>query len=149
MYHSGIGGGGFMIVRSSDGSKEVIDFRETAPSRAHKDMYAGNMMGSLLSGLSTGVPGELRGLDYLHQKYGKLLWKEICMPAVQLARNGFKVTEDLAFAIDGIRDGSTFRQGLAKEYQADYGSVEKFFLLDDPSWSMDFAPNGGFDQNQH
>lgn len=73
MYHSGIGGGGFMIVRSAEGLKEVIDFRETAPSQAHKEMYSGNVMGSLLSGLSSGIPGELRGLEYLHSKYGVTL----------------------------------------------------------------------------
>ena len=73
MYHSGIGGGGFMIVRGADGSKEVIDFRETASSQAHQNMYSGNLIGSLLGGLSSGVPGELRGLEYLHQKYGVIL----------------------------------------------------------------------------
>jgi gamma-glutamyltranspeptidase len=73
MYHSGIGGGGFMIVRGADGSKEVIDFRETVPSQAHQDMYTGNLMGTLLSGLSSGVPGELRGLEYLHRRYGVML----------------------------------------------------------------------------
>lgn len=52
MYHSGVGGGGFMLVRSSNGSYEFIDFRETAPNAAFEDMYEGNVEGSLRGGLS-------------------------------------------------------------------------------------------------
>lgn len=85
MQHSGIGGGGFMLVRSPDGKYESIgwfssrhirgllthlDFRETAPAAAHRDMYQGNVRGSVFSGLSSGVPSDLRGLEYLHNNYG-------------------------------------------------------------------------------
>jgi gamma-glutamyltranspeptidase/glutathione hydrolase len=70
MYHSGIGGGGFMLVRSAKGEYEAIDFRETAPSAAYEDMYDNNTIGSILGGLASGIPGELRGLEYVHQKYG-------------------------------------------------------------------------------
>ena len=52
MYHSGIGGGGFMIVRSSNGSYEFIDFRETAPAAAFQDMYNNNTALSLFGGLA-------------------------------------------------------------------------------------------------
>ena len=52
MYHSGIGGGGFMLVRGSNGSYEFIDFRETAPAAAFQDMYKGNINGSLFGGLA-------------------------------------------------------------------------------------------------
>lgn len=70
MYHSGIGGGGFMLVRNSTGEYEVIDYRETAPRYATEDMYKNNPNGSTLGGLAVGIPGELRGLEYLHRKYG-------------------------------------------------------------------------------
>ena len=59
-----------MLVRGEDGEYESIDFRETAPAAAYEDMYAGNTMGSIVGGLASGVPGELKGLEYLHQKYG-------------------------------------------------------------------------------
>lgn len=59
-----------MLVRGEDGEYESIDFRETAPAAAHEEMYQGNQMGSILGGLASGVPGELRGLEYLHRKYG-------------------------------------------------------------------------------
>lgn len=70
MYHSGIGGGGFILVKGETGEYESIDFRETAPAAAYEDMYEGNTMGSIVGGLASGVPGELRGLEYLHQNYG-------------------------------------------------------------------------------
>ena len=46
------------------------DFRETAPEAAFEDMYRGNWMGSVTSGLASGVPGDVKGLEYLHSKYG-------------------------------------------------------------------------------
>lgn len=51
-YHSGIGGGGFMLVRSSNGSYEFIDFRETAPAAAFQDMYNNNTNASIFGGLA-------------------------------------------------------------------------------------------------
>ena len=52
MHHSGIGGGGFMLVRGSNGSYEFIDFRETAPAAAFQDMYKNNVDASTTSGLA-------------------------------------------------------------------------------------------------
>jgi gamma-glutamyltranspeptidase len=48
----------------------MLDFRETAPAAASEDMYNDNIYGSLRGGLASGVPGDLRGLEYLHKKYG-------------------------------------------------------------------------------
>lgn len=59
-----------MLVRDSYGQYEAIDFRETAPAAAYEDMYKNNIEGSLFGGLASGVPGELRGLEYLHNKFG-------------------------------------------------------------------------------
>ena len=52
MYHSGVGGGGFMLVRGCNGSYEFIDFRETAPAAAFEDMYRNNTEASLVGGLA-------------------------------------------------------------------------------------------------
>jgi len=76
-YHSGIGGGGFAIVRSKSGEYEAIDFRESAPGAASEDMYRDNYRGAVIGGLAAGVPGELRGLEYLHTKYGKTAWRDL------------------------------------------------------------------------
>ena len=70
MYHSGLGGGGFMLVRDAKGNLEAIDFRESAPAAAFEDMYQGNVEGSKIGGLAAGVPSELAGLEYAHKKYG-------------------------------------------------------------------------------
>ncbi|PNS17853.1 Gamma-glutamyltranspeptidase 1 [Sphaceloma murrayae] len=126
MYHSGIGGGGFAVVRSSNGSYEFIDFREAAPMATNETIYVGNVQGSLTSGLASGVPGEVRGLEYIHTKYGRLPWEKVVMPAVKVARYGFPVTEDL---LSYIASAST-------------SNVTGNFLVNDPSWALDFAPNG-------
>jgi gamma-glutamyltranspeptidase/glutathione hydrolase len=124
-YHSGVGGGGFMIVRAPNGTYEDIDFRETAPAAGFEDMYQGNVDGSIYGGLASGVPGELRGLQHLHENYGTLDWKDVVMPAVKVAREGWRVNEDLvrymASSITG-KDGN--------------------FLVNDPTWAIDFAPKG-------
>ena len=52
MYHSGLGGGGFMLVRGANGSYEFIDFRETAPAAAFEDMYKNNTRASIFGGLA-------------------------------------------------------------------------------------------------
>lgn len=84
-----------MIVRGSNGSYEFIDFRETAPAAAFEDMYKNNEKASMEGGLASGVPGELRGLQYLHENYGKLPWSVLLEPAVKVAREGWTVNEDL------------------------------------------------------
>ncbi|KKA28001.1 hypothetical protein TD95_004852 [Thielaviopsis punctulata] len=125
MYHSGIGGGGFLLVRDADGAYEAIDFRETAPAAAYEDMFRGNVAGSVYGGLSVGVPGEIRGLQYAHEKYGSMAWREVVMPAVEVARGGFRVSSDLVRYMDNAL--------AIRGYN---------FLVQEPEWAQDFAPNG-------
>lgn len=92
-----LGGGGFMIYRDKKGLSNTLDFREMAPSTAHKNMYLdaeGEIIDSLsLTGhLASGVPGSVEGMYVAHQKYGKLPWKVLLQPAIDLAQNGIKVT---------------------------------------------------------
>jgi gamma-glutamyltranspeptidase/glutathione hydrolase len=127
MYHSGVGGGGFAIVRSSEGEYEFIDFREEAPGAAFETMYSpplSNVNLSLVGGLASGIPGELRGLEHLHKKFGSLPWKQLIQPAIKLARYGFNVTEDLV------------------RYMASATAGTFNFLTQDETWALDFAPNG-------
>ena len=70
MYHSGIGGGGFAVVRDSAGRYEAVDFRESAPAAASQDMFKDHVQESIVGGLAAGVPSELRGLEYIHNKHG-------------------------------------------------------------------------------
>ncbi|KAJ6785524.1 hypothetical protein PWT90_03815 [Aphanocladium album] len=122
MYHSGIGGGGFMLLRDKNGQYEFVDFRETAPAAAFEDMYKNNTDASLYGGLASGVPGELRGLEYVHKKYGALEWAKVMAPAIKVARFGFPVDEDLLSYINQTPNNS--------------------FIVEDPSWAIDFAPKG-------
>lgn len=93
-----LGGGGFMVYRSSRGELATLDFREKAPGKASRDMYLdaqGNPIveKSLYGHLAAGVPGSVDGMVEAHRKFGKLGWKEVVQPAVDLAANGFVLTE--------------------------------------------------------
>lgn len=81
---------------------------------------------SLNGGLASGVPGELRGLQYLHEKYGALPWSTVWLPAVKVAREGWTVNEDLINYINS----------------AVGGNASSNFLVDDPAFAIDFAPQG-------
>lgn len=52
-YHAGIGGGGFALVRSANGSKGFINFRESAPAAAFPNMFNQNVDLSLYGGLES------------------------------------------------------------------------------------------------
>ncbi|WIE51372.1 gamma-glutamyltransferase [Pseudomonas sp. GM17] len=92
-----IGGGGFMTL-FIDGKPYFLDYRETAPKAATRDMYL-NDKGEVIENLSlvgaraAGVPGTVMGLWEAHKKFGKLPWSELITPAVGYAKNGFKVAD--------------------------------------------------------
>ncbi|EDR01952.1 uncharacterized protein LACBIDRAFT_310211 [Laccaria bicolor S238N-H82] len=125
MFSSGLGGGGFMTVRipsSSPGKASdmyTIDFKETAPSLANATMYVGTPESSKFGGLAVGVPGELRGLEEAHRRWGTLSWKRLIEPSIALAQ-GWKVDRELAKRITWYPD----------------------LMLKNPEWSAIFAPTG-------
>jgi gamma-glutamyltranspeptidase / glutathione hydrolase len=105
-----VGGGGFAVVRDRHGQCATLDFRETAPARAHRDMYREHAIGTLpvAAGaksapsaskeghLSAGVPGSVAGLWALHQRFGSKPWRELLDAAIGLARGGYMVDARLA-----------------------------------------------------
>ena len=96
-----IGGGGFMVYRPANGQPNTLDFREIAPAAATTDMYldaAGNVIPdmSLYTHKASGIPGSVDGMYTAHKKYGKLKWEQLVQPAIDLAKNGFKITKHLA-----------------------------------------------------
>lgn len=96
-----LGGGGFLVYRLKDGSKGTLDFREKAPSAAHRDMYLdslGNVIPekSTLGATAVGVPGSLRGIYMAHKKFGKLPFEQLLDQAIALAENGVIVSENQA-----------------------------------------------------
>ena len=95
-----IGGGGFMLIQK-DGEGDFIDYRETAPSAAYRDMYLdeqGNVIPdkSIYGIHASGVPGSVAGMWLAHKKHGTLEWKTLVQPAVTLAEKGFVVPPKLA-----------------------------------------------------
>ena len=91
-----IGGGGFMVIRTADGEVTTIDFRETAPAKANRDMFL-DKNGDVIQSKSwrtswaTGVPGSVAGFGMAHEKFGSISWKKIVRPSVKLAKKGFKL----------------------------------------------------------
>lgn len=102
-----IGGGGFMVYRSSTGEINTLDFREKAAKAAARDMYldaTGNPIvdKSLYGHLAAGVPGSVDGMVEAHKKYGKLSWLQVLQPAIDLAQLGFKITKRQAGELNGL-----------------------------------------------
>lgn len=130
-----LGGGGFMMIRQSDGRATAIDYRETAPAAATRDMYVGpdgqlikGEESSVLGYRATGIPGTVAGMAMALKKHGsgKLTWAELIEPARKLAADGFVVThrteklladhqEILSPFADSrrifLRDGKLYREG--------------------------------------
>jgi len=105
-----IGGGGFMIIHSAERHEDVaIDYRETAPAAATRDMFLGadgkpDIARSRDSALSIGVPGTVAGLALALEKYGsgKFTLADLLKPAIALARDGFVIADDMADTLPGI-----------------------------------------------
>lgn len=95
---TGLGGGFHMTIYiKSKNLVECLDAREVAPKNAHERMFFNDTTkASLEGGLSIAVPGELKGMWELHQKYGNLPWSKLFEPVIKLCREGHEVTEYLA-----------------------------------------------------
>jgi gamma-glutamyltranspeptidase/glutathione hydrolase len=124
-----IGGGGFMVYLNESSEVTTIDFREMAPIMASPTMFLDDN-GQLIEGsnhngaLSIGVPGTVAGLYMDHQKYGKLPWKELVQPSIDLAQNGVILSFALASHAQGIQ-GSNVPDFLKNLYLGDNGKPLK------------------------
>ncbi|KAK3792405.1 hypothetical protein RRG08_045948 [Elysia crispata] len=97
----GLGGGFLMtLFNASTGKSTVIDARETAPAKVADDLFGKNQKMSSRGPLDIGVPGEIKGYWYAHQKYGRLPWAKLFEPAIKMARYGFPVPFGLHRAIE-------------------------------------------------
>lgn len=104
-----IGGGGFMVIRMNDGKTYTLDYREKAPLRGHRDMYLddeGKVIKelSLDSHLAVGVPGTVDGIIRAHTRFGKLAFRDVIQPAIDLARNGFPITAKQAGRLNSYKE---------------------------------------------
>jgi gamma-glutamyltranspeptidase/glutathione hydrolase len=103
-----IGGGGFWISRTAGGRTLVVDFRETAPRTARRDLFVkpgpgGEPPSSTEGVFASGVPGSVDGLWRAHRAAGRLSWKTVVEPAVRLARDGFVMTENISGSLGKTR----------------------------------------------
>ncbi len=125
-----LGGGGFLLVRTADGKTDFFDFREAAPGKASRDMYIGadgNPTRDSINGWrSSGVPGSVAGFEAAYKKFGSKSWQDLLSPAINLALEGFTVSEPFAASLQGshnplrldpeskrifLRDGNPYKPG--------------------------------------
>lgn len=101
-----VGGGGFILYRAASGEAVAYDFREVAPKKSTATMF-------LVDGKyspevhhrghrSVGVPGTIAGLYLAWKEHGKLSWKQLVRPAIELARGGFVVSHGLASSLKSV-----------------------------------------------
>lgn len=127
-----IGGGGFMVVRFANGDAKAVDYRETAPGAATADMYLdaeGELTDQSRTGaMAAGIPGDVAGFWYAHQRWGQLEWRQVVEPAVALARDGWTLdathAEDLEWGSQRMADAgfdtsaASFRKPDGSNYAA-------------------------------
>ena len=120
-----IGGGGFMVARMNGSKNITIDYREKAPEKATRDMYldsTGNVIKKLSEDghLAAGVPGTIAGLFTAH-KYAKLAFNILIQPAIDLAENGYVITESEARSLNS-------NQSMFKKFN----TMQPAFVKDSP-----------------
>ena len=151
-YAGNIGGGGFMIIHLKNGVNTTIDFREKAPLKARKDMYLdenGNYIqsSSKEGPLSAGVPGSVAGLICALNKYGSMKLQDVIQPAIDLAKNGWKLDYQTAEMFDRFlpefkKYPSSFR--IFTKYGEPY-KEGMLFKQTDLAWTLEQIEKNGRD----
>lgn len=115
----------------------TIDFRETAPALANTSMYVKFPDSSKFGGLAVGIPGEVRGLEEAHHRWGSLPWDRLVEPSVSLAK-GWEVDKELSKRIP-VRYSFFLPLSILI-------SIQWFpdLMLNNPDWNVIFAPQGRF-----
>ena len=108
-----IGGGGFMVIRFPNGQSTAIDFREKAPLASHPEMWldeSGQYSSEVhhRSYKAVGVPGTVAGFDKANRLYGVAAWADLVQPAIDLAGEGFELSESLAGSIERFASRSPY-----------------------------------------
>ena len=128
-----IGGGGFFVYRTNNGSCSTLDFREKAPLTSTRDMYldSNNKVVndlSLYSHLAVGVPGTVDGMVNIHEKHGQLPWEELVQPAIDLATNGFELTRLEANKLNRFNKTKGAINKNSEYYKENYSEGDSIFL---------------------
>jgi gamma-glutamyltranspeptidase/glutathione hydrolase len=123
---SGIGGGSFLVYHdAASGRVSTYDGREEAPAAASPSYFLGpdgkprGHDEAIPGGMSVGVPGNIRQLELVHERHGKLPRAALFAPAIRLAREGFAITPRMRRALDSSREtGAMSASGRALFYEA-------------------------------
>jgi gamma-glutamyltranspeptidase / glutathione hydrolase len=104
-----LGGGGFMLIQKSDGTRAALDFREKAPAAAYRDMYldeSGEYLQDLsrVGALAVGVPGTVEGMITALEHHGRLPLEVVMEPAIRLAREGYPLSFTMANDLNRFAD---------------------------------------------
>jgi len=137
-YGSGLGGGGFWLLHEAKTGKQVmVDGREVAPLKAHRDMYLdrrGNPLpaASIDGPLAAGIPGTPKALAHIAKIYGRLPLAVTLAPAIRLADEGFSV-DDMYGRYAGFRQQALLKSPAAAQQFLLNGEVPpKGYLLKQP-----------------
>jgi gamma-glutamyltranspeptidase/glutathione hydrolase len=127
-----LGGGGFMLIYDAKSAETVaIDYREMAPLSATRDMFLdveGNPDSalSLSSHVSSAVPGTVAGLHLVHTEHGRLPWRRLLQPAIDLARNGITVTMSMSDSLKSAQAEMCEQEASCRYFYKPDGSAYEF-----------------------
>ncbi|MBQ7169989.1 MAG: gamma-glutamyltransferase [Synergistaceae bacterium] len=134
-----IGGGGFAVIHTADGKDYALDFRETAPGAATRDMYLdayGNVipLASTRTYKAAGVPGTVAGMSAMLDRFGTMKLADVMATAIELAEKGYPISERQARVMaanhDKLSKFPTGRKYFLHENGTDYRAGEIFVQSD-------------------
>lgn len=148
-----LGGSGFMLLHLAEEKRTIaLEYYSQAPASIRPEQLR-KPDGTVdeenrYSRLGAGIPGTVAGLWHVHQKYGKLPWKRLVRPAIDLAAKGITVSEDFAYALDVRRDRLSRDPAAAKALYRSNGESYRAgdrFVQKDLAWSLREISKGGAD----
>lgn len=115
-FSSGIGGGGFMLIRAANGTTEMIDFREQAPLGSFDRMFDSNYSKAVNGTMAAAVPGEIAGMAKAHERWGRLPWGVLFDKSILLAKHGFQASAKMETMIEKFKDSIRMDPGMRETY---------------------------------
>jgi len=140
-----LGGGGFMLIHLAEtGETLAVDYRETAPAAAYRDMFlapggAADPEAARYSYRSVGVPGTVAGLTKILAEYGTISLARALAPAIGLAENGFAVDRGLHESLLTVRERMTASPASLEIFYPDGGeppAIGDLLVQTDLAWSL-------------
>jgi gamma-glutamyltranspeptidase/glutathione hydrolase len=136
-HNSGLGGGGFLLIRRANGEIVAIDGREMAPAAATRDMFLRDGKAdtklSQTGALASGIPGSVAAYAYAVEKFGRKKFGELLTPAAQIAADGFPIDRPYAAKIKAVADDlRTFEAPKSLLFHADGTPLVEGDMLQQP-----------------